>query len=89
MDVVDLIGWLLVLILFMVLIIGLLWMRGRSLRLEQMLNEGDVEILNVGNTQSEVLNHLPVGSRIIPYTPYIAETESVNSMIQERGMEVN
>ena len=83
MDVVNLIGWLLVLILFVVLIIGLLWMRGRSLRLEQMLNEGDVEILNVGNTQSEVLNHLPDGSRIIPYTPYIAETERINSSINE------
>jgi len=83
MDVVDLIGWLLVLILFVVLIIGLLWMRGRSLRFERMLNEGDVGILNIGNTQSEVLNHLPDGSRIIPYTPYIAENEGINSSINE------
>tara|TARA_B100001250_G_C19249099_1_gene549936 strand:- start:179 stop:439 length:261 start_codon:yes stop_codon:yes gene_type:complete len=86
MDVVDLIGWLLVLILFIVLIMGLFWMRGRSLRLEEMLSQGDVEILNVENTQSEVLNHLPVGSRIIPYTPYIAEEEGVNSAIHEEIM---
>ena len=86
MDVVDLIGWLLVLILFVILIMGLLWMRGRSLRLEEMLSQGDVEILNVENTQSEVLNHLPVGSRIIPYTPYIAESEGVNSTIHEESM---
>ena len=86
MDVVDLIGWLLVLILFIVLIMGLFWMRGRSLRLEEMLRQGDVEILNVENTQSEVLNHLPVGSRIIPYTPYIAEEEGVNSVIHEESM---
>ncbi|CAI8177682.1 MAG: Uncharacterised protein [Methanobacteriota archaeon] len=86
MDVVDLIGWLLVLILFIVLIMGLFWIRGRSLRLEEMLSQGDVEILNVENTQSEVLNHLPVGSRIIPYTPYIAEEEGVNSAIHEESM---
>ena len=83
MDITDLIGWLLVLILFVVLVLGLLWMRGRSLRLEQMLDVGDVEILKSGNTQSEVLNHLPEGSRIIPYTPYIAASEGVNSSANE------
>ena len=83
MDVTSLIGRGLVLILFVVLSMGLLWMRGRSLRLEKMLNDGNVEILNEGNIQSEVLNHFPEGSRIIPYTPYIAEPEEANLTINE------
>tara|TARA_B100002052_G_scaffold297770_1_gene329323 strand:- start:1765 stop:2016 length:252 start_codon:yes stop_codon:yes gene_type:complete len=79
MDIASLIGWMLVLILFIVIIMGLLWMRGRSLRLEKMLDEGDVEILNLGNVQSEILNHFPEGSQIIPYTPYIIDPEDVDS----------
>ena len=75
MDPTNLIGWGLVLILFVVLSLGLLWMRGRSLRFEKMLNDGNIEILNDRNIQSEVLNHFPEGSRIIPFTPYIAESD--------------
>ena len=78
MDPTNLIGWGLVLILFVVLSLGLLWMRGRSLRFEKMLNNGDIEILNDRNIQSEVLNHFPEGSRIIPFTPYIAESDEIN-----------
>ena len=78
MDSTNLIGWGLVLILFVVLSLGLLWMRGRSLRFEKMLNNGDIEILNDRNIQSEVLNHFPEGSRIIPFTPYIAESDEIN-----------
>ena len=44
-----------------------------------MLDEGDVEILNLGNVQSEILNHFPEGSQIIPYTPYIIDPEDVDS----------
>ena len=43
-----------------------------------MLNNGDIEILNDRNIQSEVLNHFPEGSRIIPFTPYIAESDEIN-----------
>ena len=78
MDPTNLIGWGLVLILFVVLSLGLLWMRGRSLRFEKMLNNGDIEILNDRYIQSEVLNHFPEGSRIIPFTPYIAESDEIN-----------
>ena len=78
MDPTNLIGWGLVLILFVVLSLGLLWMRGRSLRFEKMLNDGNIEILNDRNIQSEVLNHFPEGSRIIPFTPYIAESDEIN-----------
>ena len=78
MDSTNLIGWGLVLILFVVLSLGLLWMRGRSLRFEKMLNDGNIEILNDRNIQSEVLNHFPEGSRIIPFTPYIAESDEIN-----------
>ena len=78
MDPTNLIGWGLVLILFVVLSLGLLWMRGRSLRFEKMLNDGNIEILNDRNIQSEVLNHFPEGSRIIPFTPYIAESGEIN-----------
>ena len=81
MDIAGLIGWGLVLILFVVILMGLFWMRGRSLRLEKMLEEGDVGILNVGNIRSEVLNHFPEGSQIIPYTPYIADSEDVDSQL--------
>ena len=81
MDIAGLIGWGLVLILFVVILMGLLWMRGRSLRLEKMLDEGDVGILNVGNIRSEVLNHFPEGSQIIPYTPYIVDSEDVDSRL--------
>ena len=83
MDPTNLIGWGLVLILFVVLSLGLLWMRGRSLRFEKMLNNGDIEILNDRNIQSEVLNHFPEGSRIIPFTPYIAESDEINPSTNE------
>ena len=81
MDITGFIGWLLVLILFVVITVGLLWMRGRSLRLKKMLDERDLEILNVGNIQSEILNHFPKGSQIIPYTPYIADSEEIDSRL--------
>ena len=83
MDATNLIGWGLVLILFIVISVGLLWMRGRSLRFEKMLNDGDIEILNDRNIQSEVLNHFPEGSQIIPYTPYIVESDEINPSTNE------
>ena len=89
MDVAGLIGWLLVLILFFVLIIGLLWMRGRSLRLEQMLQIGDVEIMKTGNIRSEVLNHFPQGSRIIPYTPYIVDNPGLTNTFESESNRMN
>ena len=89
MDVTSLIGWGLVLILFVVLSMGLLWMRGRSLRLEKMLNDGNVEILNEGNIQSEVLNHFPQGSRIIPYTPYIVDNPGLTNTFESESNRMN
>jgi len=40
--------------------------------LDRMLNEGNVELLDKLGIQTEILNHAPVGSQILPYTPYVA-----------------
>ena len=40
--------------------------------LDRMLDEGDIELLSKAGIKTEILNHAPVGSQILPYTPYIA-----------------
>tara|TARA_B100001113_G_C20887255_1_gene525324 strand:+ start:368 stop:625 length:258 start_codon:yes stop_codon:yes gene_type:complete len=72
MDQSQVIGW-----VFAVGFIGLfftvlLWLRGRIVRLNRMLDEGDVDLLNKAGIKTEILNHAPAGSQILPYTPYVA-----------------
>ena len=37
-----------------------------------MLEKGDLELLDKAGIKTEVLNHAPTGSQILPYTPYVA-----------------
>ena len=50
--------------------------------LDRMLDEGDIELLSKTGIQTEVLNHAPVGSQILPYTPYVA-----SDVIQDEGQD--
>ena len=45
------------------------------IRLDRMLEEGDIELLDKAGIKTEILNHAPAGSQILPYTPYVAMTE--------------
>ena len=50
--------------------------------LDRMLDEGDIELLSKVGIQTEVLNHAPVGSQILPYTPYVA-SDVMQNEVQE------
>ena len=68
----QLIGWAFAIIFIGFFFLSLLWLRGRMITLDRMLDEGNIELLSKAGIQTEVLNHAPVGSQILPYTPYIA-----------------
>ena len=68
----QLIGWVFAIIFIGFFFLSLLWLRGRMITLDRMLDEGDIELLSKAGIQTEVLNHAPVGSQILPYTPYVA-----------------
>ena len=72
MDPTQLIGWSLTIMFLGVFFLSLLWLRGRMITLDRMLDEGNVELLDKLGIQTEILNHAPVGSQILPYTPYVA-----------------
>lgn len=72
MDSTQLFGWILAIGFIGIFVLGLLWLRGRSIRLDQMLERGDLELLDKAGIKTEILNHAPTGSQILPYTPYVA-----------------
>ena len=72
MDSTQLFGWILAIGFIGIFVLGLLWLRGRSIRLDQMLERGDLELLDKAGIKTEILNHAPSGSQILPYTPYVA-----------------
>ena len=39
---------------------SLLWLRGRMITLDRMLDEGNIELLDKLGIQTEILNHAPV-----------------------------
>ena len=75
MDSTQLIGWIFAIVFIGVFFLSLLWLRGRMIRLDRMLEEGDIELLDKAGIKTEILNHAPAGSQILPYTPYVAMTE--------------
>ncbi len=72
MDSAQLLGWIFAIGFIGIFFLGLLWLRGRVIRLDQMLEMGDLELLDKAGIKTEVLNHAPTGSQILPYTPYVA-----------------
>ena len=78
----QLIGWVLAIIFIGFFFLSLLWLRGRMISLDRMLDEGDIELLSKVGIQTEVLNHAPVGSQILPYTPYVA-SDVMQNEVQE------
>ena len=82
MDPAQLIGWVFAIIFIGFFFLRLLWLRGRMITLNRMLDEGDIELLSKAGIQTEVLNHAPVGSQILPYTPYVA-----SDVIQDEGQD--
>lgn len=78
----QLIGWVLAIIFIGVFFLSLLWLRGRMISLDRMLDEGDIELLSKVGIQTEVLNHAPVGSQILPYTPYVV-SDVMQNEVQE------
>lgn len=78
MDSTQLIGWIFAIVFIGFFFLSLLWLRGRMIRLDRMLEEGDIELLDKAGIKTEILNHAPVGSQILPYTPYVAMTEIEN-----------
>ena len=72
MDSAQLFGWILAIGFIVIFFLSLLWLWGRAIRLDQMLEKGDLELLDKAGIKTEVLNHAPTGSQILPYTPYIA-----------------
>ncbi|MDP6857234.1 MAG: hypothetical protein QGH13_06865 [Candidatus Thalassarchaeaceae archaeon] len=72
MDSAQLFGWILAIGFIGIFFLGLLWLRGRVIRLDKMLENGDLELLEKTGIKTEVLNHAPNGSQILPYTPYVA-----------------
>ena len=75
MDPTQLIGWIFAIVFIGFFFLSLLWLRGRMIRLDRMLEEGDIELLDKAGIKTEILNHAPAGSQILPYTPYVAMTE--------------
>ncbi len=82
MDATQLIGWSLTIIFLGVFFLSLLWLRGRMITLDRMLDEGNIELLDKLGIQTEILNHAPVGSQILPYTPYVA-SDGMNTENQD------
>ena len=82
MDPAQLIGWVLAIIFIGFFFLSLLWLRGRMISLDRMLDEGDIELLSKVGIQTEVLNHAPVGSQILPYTPYVV-SDVMQNEVQE------
>ena len=78
MDSTQLIGWIFAIVFIGFFFLSLLWLRGRMIRLDRMLEEGDIELLDKAGIKTEIFNHAPVGSQILPYTPYVAMTEIGN-----------
>ena len=78
MDSTQFIGWVFAILFIGFFFISLLWLRGRMIRLDRMLEEGDIELLDKAGIKTEILNHAPVGSQILPYTPYVAVAEIEN-----------
>ena len=78
MDSTQLIGWIFAIVFIGFFFLSLLWLRGRMIRLDRMLEEGDIELLDKAGIKTEILNHAPVGSQILPYTPYVAMTDIEN-----------
>ena len=78
----QLIGWVLAIIFIGFFFLSLLWLRGRMISLDRMLDEGDIELLSKVGIQTEVLNHAPVGSQILPYTPYVV-SDVMQNEVQE------
>ena len=74
----QLVGWFFAIMFIGFFFLSLLWLRGRMITLDRMLDEGDIELLNKAGIQTEVLNHAPVGSQILPYTPYVASNIIIN-----------
>ena len=74
----QLVGWFFAIMIIGFFFLSLLWLRGRMITLDRMLDEGDIELLNKAGIQTEVLNHAPVGSQILPYTPYVASDIIIN-----------
>ena len=72
MDSAQLIGWVLAIGFIAVFFLALLWLRGRTVKLDKMLEIGDLELLKEAGIKTEILNHTPIGSQILPYTPYVA-----------------
>ena len=68
----QLVGWIFAILFIGFFFLSLLWLRGRMITLDRMLDEGDIELLNKAGIKTEILNHAPVGSQILPYTPYVA-----------------
>ena len=77
MEPAQLLGWIIAIGFIGIFFLGLLWMRGRMIRLDKMLEIGDLEVLEKTGIKTEVLNHAPTGSQILPYTPYVA-VDAVN-----------
>ena len=82
MNLAQLIGWVFAIIFIGFFFLSLLWLRGRMITLDRMLDEGDIELLTKAGIKTEVLNHAPVGSQILPYTPYVA-----SDIIQNEGQD--
>ena len=74
----QLVGWFFAIMFIGFFFLSLLWLRGRMITLDRMLDEGDIELLNKAGIQTEILNHAPVGSQILPYTPYVASDIIIN-----------
>tara|TARA_B100000902_G_C27299663_1_gene912050 strand:+ start:2332 stop:2592 length:261 start_codon:yes stop_codon:yes gene_type:complete len=72
MDQSQLVGWIFTICFIGVFFLCLLWLRGRMIRLDRMLDAGDIELLDKAGIKTEILNHAPTGSQILPYTPYVA-----------------
>ena len=72
MDSTQLIGWILSIGFIAIFFLGLLWLRSRTIKLDKMLEIGDLELLSEAGIKTEILNHAPAGSQLLPYTPYVA-----------------
>ena len=76
----QLVGWIFAIMFIGFFFLSLLWLRGRMITLDRMLDEGDIELLSKAGIKTEILNHAPVGSQILPYTPYVASDKIRNEV---------